>query len=81
LGLLEDGMGQTAWVVRSDISTEVPRLAAARYGQRLRLLLACWLQRCRQRRALARLDDRLLRDIGVTAADAAAEAAKPFWRN
>ena len=36
--------------------------------------------RVRQRRALAALDDRLLRDIGVTARDAAQETGKPFWR-
>ncbi len=40
---------------------------------------AC-VSRSRQRRALADLDERLLRDIGVTAYDAAHEADKPFWR-
>jgi uncharacterized protein YjiS (DUF1127 family) len=39
-----------------------------------------WASRSRQRRALAQLDARLLRDIGVTAYDAAREASKPFWR-
>jgi uncharacterized protein YjiS (DUF1127 family) len=39
-----------------------------------------WISISRQRRALADLDDRLLRDIGVTAYDAALEAGKPFWR-
>jgi uncharacterized protein YjiS (DUF1127 family) len=38
-----------------------------------------WLERSRQRRALAELDERLLRDIGVTSAQARREAAKPFW--
>ena len=33
----------------------------------------------RQRRALARLDDRALKDIGVTRQDAQAEAARPLW--
>lgn len=51
-----------------------------RHGRHFGRLLACWIQRYRQRRALARLDERLLRDIGVTRAEAAAEAAKPFWR-
>lgn len=36
--------------------------------------------RRRQRQALARLDARLLRDIGLDAGQARAEAAKPFWR-
>jgi len=38
-----------------------------------------WLERSRQRGALAGLDDRLLRDIGVTLEQARREAAKPFW--
>ena len=33
----------------------------------------------RQRRALERLDDRALADIGVSRADAMAEAARPVW--
>jgi uncharacterized protein YjiS (DUF1127 family) len=33
-----------------------------------------------QRKALRKLDDRLLRDIGKTRREAEAEAAKPFWR-
>lgn len=42
--------------------------------------LALWRQRARQRRALAQLDDRTLRDIGITRLDAARECEKPFWR-
>ena len=38
------------------------------------------LDRSRQRRRLGELDDRMLRDIGLTRADAWAEAQKPFWR-
>ena len=34
----------------------------------------------RQRRTLAALDDRQLRDIGLGRADAWREAEKPFWR-
>ena len=33
----------------------------------------------RERRALARLDDRQLADIGITRNAADAEAARPFW--
>jgi uncharacterized protein YjiS (DUF1127 family) len=43
-------------------------------------MLRCIEQRRRQRVALARLDDHLLRDIGVTPEQASAESAKPCWR-
>jgi len=33
----------------------------------------------KSRRALAELDDNLLRDIGLTREDAQSEAAKPIW--
>lgn len=44
------------------------------------MLIARWIERARQRRALAGLDDQMLRDIGITRADAVREAEKPFWR-
>ena len=50
---------------------------------RLRLALEqvlVWLERSRQRRHLMGLDDRLLKDIGLSRADIHAELAKPFWR-
>jgi uncharacterized protein YjiS (DUF1127 family) len=45
-------------------------------------VLIAWVERSRQRRALADLadDDHLLKDIGVSRQDALREAAKPFWR-
>ncbi len=42
--------------------------------------LLVWQERDRQRRHLAALDDRLLSDIGISRAEAAREAAVPFWR-
>ena len=42
--------------------------------------LLVWQERDQQRRHLAALDDRLLRDMGMSRADAAREAAIPFWR-
>ena len=46
----------------------------------LRDTLACWHQRRHQRTALSELDDRLLKDIGLTRADAAREVRKYFWQ-
>ncbi|MCB1801875.1 MAG: DUF1127 domain-containing protein [Gammaproteobacteria bacterium] len=40
-----------------------------------------WPPRQRQRQALACLDERLLRDVGLTAEQAREEASKPFWRD
>jgi uncharacterized protein YjiS (DUF1127 family) len=55
----------------------VPALAAAR--PLLAWVRAC-AERARQRRALSRLDDRLLRDIGVSRSEVDAEQAKWAWR-
>lgn len=38
-----------------------------------------WAEIARQRRALARLDGRLLRDVGLDRTDAAREAARVRW--
>jgi uncharacterized protein YjiS (DUF1127 family) len=42
-------------------------------------LLAQWQERTRQRRHLRALDDRLLRDIGISRADVEFESGKRFW--
>ena len=42
--------------------------------------LLVWQERARQRAALASLEPHLLKDIGVSAADAEREVRKPFWR-
>ncbi len=63
---------------RTHSPTDLPRSTQGRlhvWGSAIRM----WLERSRQRRALAGLDERLLRDIGVTSAQARREAAKPFW--
>jgi len=59
----------------------------ASVGQRIHGLLAyglevlcIWQHRCRGRHALRHLDDRLLKDIGLSRVAAAREASKPFWR-
>jgi uncharacterized protein YjiS (DUF1127 family) len=39
------------------------------------------LRRSRQRYDLAQLDDRMLRDMGITRIDAERESRKVFWRD
>lgn len=39
-----------------------------------------WAARVEQRRQLATLDARMLRDIGRSESDALRESAKPFWK-
>jgi uncharacterized protein YjiS (DUF1127 family) len=48
--------------------------------RRMHALFRIWRRRLRERRALAAMDDRGLRDIGLTRYDAYYEARKPFWR-
>jgi uncharacterized protein YjiS (DUF1127 family) len=44
------------------------------------VLIRRWIERARQRRALASLDEAMLRDIGITRVEAVRESEKPFWR-
>ena len=39
-----------------------------------------WMQRSKQRKQLARLDARMLSDIGISAEQAKTEINKPFWK-
>ena len=58
-------------------------LASQNWMRRVRRamqLLQLWRERARQRRQLQCLNDRMLRDIGLTRADVFAEASKPFWQ-
>ena len=41
--------------------------------------LLTWQERDRQRRALAQLDARMLKDIGLSRAEVDLELRKPFW--
>jgi uncharacterized protein YjiS (DUF1127 family) len=50
------------------------------YLRRMRGLFDIWRQRWRGRRALEMMDERSLRDIGLTRDDALSIARKPFWR-
>jgi uncharacterized protein YjiS (DUF1127 family) len=43
--------------------------------------LGLWAERHRERRALLELNDHMLKDIGISGADAWQEGSKPFWRS
>ena len=58
-----------------------PLRASLRQGlKRVLAVLHQWRRISRDRAELARLDDRMLRDIGVTRVDVWREINKPFWR-
>lgn len=60
-----------------------PAGGARRRGHRLEHALATlreWHRRSQDRGRIAHFDDRMLRDIGLTRADADRLANKPFWR-
>lgn len=42
-------------------------------------IIVIWQERAEQRQSLYELDDRMLKDIGVSKSDADHEARKPFW--
>lgn len=46
---------------------------------RARYLIERWMEVARQRQQLAALDDRMLKDIGISRATAQSEARRPFW--
>jgi len=48
-------------------------------SRRLLTLLRLWHHRATSRRQLRQLDERLLRDIGISREAALHVAAKPFW--
>lgn len=59
--------------------------ARRRHGRPLPGLMAVfatllrWDRIARERRSLRELDDRALRDLGLTRADIEREASRPFW--
>ena len=62
----------------------VPQLAVRPRGRRsIRRAVEAvltWHERARERRQLMELGDHMLRDIGMSRAQAFGEADKPFWR-
>src|SRR6185295_9072659 len=42
--------------------------------------ISLWIERSKQRHALAELDDHLLHDVGLSRKSAHGEVTKPFWK-
>lgn len=66
----------------ASVTRTLRTITTARTGAaptRWRVVIARWINRQRQRRALTELDDRMLRDIGVTRDAARREANRWFW--
>ena len=71
------------------INWHQPRYRASRHnalhalsdaGHHFVMTLREWRRRSRERAELAALDDRVLKDIGLTRVDAEFLSNKPFWR-
>jgi len=63
-----------------DTADVYSRWAPGNSGGESETVIGRWIARSNQRTALAELDHRLLRDIGVSGGAAFREASKPFWR-
>jgi len=62
------------------ISTTLGRTRSGSIVSRVVETVLSWRTRAHTRTELAALDDRMLRDIGLTRADIYREYCKPFWR-
>ncbi len=66
-------------IALADLSATPSPSMLAVMAQRAAAVLSRWSNRHRSRRALARLDERMLQDIGVDRHAAQAEARRHFW--
>ena len=66
-----DTAAPKAWAPTGLLATIANRAVAVVYG---------WQQRASTRHHLMTLDDRMLKDIGLSRADAEREGRKQFWR-
>ncbi|MDT8925372.1 DUF1127 domain-containing protein [Pseudomonas taiwanensis] len=69
--------------MKSNCNTALPvelHGASPALSSRLLQTLNRWRYNVHNRRTLAQLDARLLRDCGISEADRQAELSKPFWR-
>lgn len=62
------------------LSSRLAWAASAIVGSSVAALFS-WVERARQRRQLCSLNERMLKDIGITRAEAEGERAKAFWQS
>ena len=75
------GFGRVNSATRAPLFNADDLLGGVKFAiVRLFEMLSEWQKRERQRHQLRELDDRLLRDIGISRVDAGREVSKPFWR-
>ena len=72
-------MAQTTTVNALAYLQSRPLTPAATVALQIAVVLVSWTERRRSRIALSKLDNQLLRDIGVTPEQARKEVEKPFW--
>jgi uncharacterized protein YjiS (DUF1127 family) len=85
---MEDCMRTIYAAARTQTSAPVtfPKTLRTVAGTPVRVLLKmldaylAWAEVSRQRRALLALSDNMLKDIGISRAQADIEGSKPFWR-
>ncbi len=61
---------------RLSLGERITTAAVAAFAQ-----LRTWRERARSRQALLRLDDHMLRDLGISRAMAEFKGSQPFWRD
>jgi uncharacterized protein YjiS (DUF1127 family) len=71
----------SAQAVRSPLrARSIPSISLTELALRAVTFFQLWRERAQGRRQLVKLDDHLLRDIGVSRYDAEMEFNKPFWQ-
>lgn len=68
-----------AYTASTILPQSMPLPPISRLLMAVAVAVARWEMNLRTRKALERLDDHLLRDVGLTQAQAQAEWDRPFW--
>jgi uncharacterized protein YjiS (DUF1127 family) len=75
-----DWIGSNSLLALNASPNLLPRDASPRLPIRLLSQVAEWQERARSRYLLQQLDDRMLRDVGLSRSDVYRECAKHFWQ-